>query len=143
MDYPIKTLSQLQPILRGFRKAAGLSQAAMAERMGITQQSYAHFEANPTLASVERLFKVLRLLDAEISLAGTASASDSNSPPRDATTDNASGRKRERAITAKKPLNRTMVSRTPKIALSTKKKLQPATPARPSRIGTITKKESW
>jgi HTH-type transcriptional regulator/antitoxin HipB len=75
--YPIKTLTQLQPILQGFRKAARLSQTAMAERLGITQQSYAHFEANPTLASVERLFRVLRILDAEISLAKIDSAPDS------------------------------------------------------------------
>ena len=38
----------------------------MAERLGITQQSYAYFETNP--ANVERLFTVLRLLDVEISL---------------------------------------------------------------------------
>lgn len=68
MDYPIKTLSQLRPILQGFRKAAGLTQAAMAERLGITQQSYAQLEANPASVSVERLFKVLRMLDVEMSL---------------------------------------------------------------------------
>lgn len=68
MDYPIKTIAQLQPILQGFRKATGLSQAAIAKKMGITQQSYAQFESNPQLASVERLLRILRLLNVEISL---------------------------------------------------------------------------
>ena len=68
MDYPVKTLSQLRPILLGFRKKAGLTQEAVAQRLGISQQSYAAFEANPETASVERLFRVLRLFDVEIKL---------------------------------------------------------------------------
>jgi len=71
MDYPIKTLSQLRPILQGFRKTAGLTQAALAARLGITQQSYAQLEANPASASVERMFKVLRMLEVEIQLRAT------------------------------------------------------------------------
>lgn len=69
MTYPIKTLDQLPLILRGFRKERGLTQSVLAERLGITQQSYAHFEANPATATLARLFMVLRLLDVEISLA--------------------------------------------------------------------------
>ena len=68
MDYPIKTLSQLRPILVGFRKKAGLTQKDVAARLGISQQSYAAFEANPETASVERLVRVLRLVDVEIKL---------------------------------------------------------------------------
>lgn len=73
MIYPIKTLSQLPLVLKGFRKEKGLTQAAMAERLGITQQSYAYFEANPATATLERLFMVLRMLDVEISLNQTSS----------------------------------------------------------------------
>ncbi len=68
MIYPIKTLSQLPLILKGYRKEKGLTQAAMAEKLGITQQSYAYFEANPASATLERLFLALRLLDVEIAL---------------------------------------------------------------------------
>lgn len=75
MSYSIKTLSQLAPILKGFRKEKGLTQAAMAERLGITQQSYAYFEANPATATLERLFMVLRMLDVEISLDEASPAS--------------------------------------------------------------------
>lgn len=74
MDYPIKTLNQLKPLLQGFRKAAGLSQAALAEKLGISQQSYASFEANPAVAGVERLFMVLRLLDVNLTLSDKVKA---------------------------------------------------------------------
>lgn len=84
MIYPIKTLSQLPLFLKGFRKEYGLTQAAMAERLGITQQSYAYFEANPATATLERLYTVLRLLDVEISLNPTSPASgkDAGKTPR-------------------------------------------------------------
>jgi HTH-type transcriptional regulator/antitoxin HipB len=78
VDYSLKTLSQLRPILLGFRKAAGLTQATVAERLGVTQQTYAQLEANPAAVSVERLFKVLRVLDVELAL------TRSESPPADA-----------------------------------------------------------
>ncbi len=83
MDYPIKTLGQLPLVLKGFRKQRGLTQAAMAERLGITQQSYAWFEANPATATLERLFTVLRLLDVEISLdqAGAPAGAGSETVP--------------------------------------------------------------
>lgn len=78
MDYPIRTLQQLRPILVGFRKQAGLSQAAVASLLGVTQQSYAKIEANPAATSVERLFNILRLLGSEINLtqAGQLKAED-------------------------------------------------------------------
>ena len=78
MDYPIKTLSQLKPILQGFRKAAGLTQAAMASHLGVTQQTYAQLEANPATVSVERLFKVLRVLEVDLKLTQTATGSSAS-----------------------------------------------------------------
>jgi HTH-type transcriptional regulator/antitoxin HipB len=79
--YPIKTLSQLPLVLKGFRKEKGLTQATMAERLGITQQSYAYFEANPATATLERLFMVLRMLDVEISLNQTSPATRKGATP--------------------------------------------------------------
>jgi len=66
--YPIKTPSQIPLVLKGFRKARGLTQAAMAQKLGITQQSYAYFEAKPASATLERLFVVMRILGVEITL---------------------------------------------------------------------------
>ncbi|MFT4173936.1 MAG: helix-turn-helix transcriptional regulator [Rhodocyclaceae bacterium] len=76
MDYPIKTLSQLKPILQAFRRSRGLTQAAVAERLGVTQQSYAQLEANPASASVDRLFKALSLLHVELRLADADAPAD-------------------------------------------------------------------
>lgn len=74
MDYLVKTLQQLRPLLIGFRKQAGLSQAAVAELLGVTQQSYAKIEANPTSTSVARLFTIFRLFGGEIVLTHRAQA---------------------------------------------------------------------
>jgi HTH-type transcriptional regulator/antitoxin HipB len=75
VDFPIKTLTQLRPILQGFRKAAGLTQAAMASHLGVTQQTYAQLEANPAAVSVERLFRVLRVLQVDLQLTPSAGES--------------------------------------------------------------------
>lgn len=104
MNYPIKTLGQLPLVIKGFRKQRGLTQAAMAERLGITQQSYAWFEANPATATLERLFTVLRLLDVEISLdqaaAKTASMAIARATPAADTVKNTV---KDRAPAARKP----------------------------------------
>ncbi|MGF6470821.1 helix-turn-helix domain-containing protein [Paraburkholderia youngii] len=84
MDYAIKTLSQLRPILQGFRKAAGLTQTAMAAHLGVTQQTYAQLEANPSAVSVERLFRVLRVLQVDLKLTpsgSTQSVAVEDAPP--------------------------------------------------------------
>jgi HTH-type transcriptional regulator / antitoxin HipB len=80
VDYPIRTLQQIRPLLVGFRKRAGLSQAAVAALLGVTQQSYAKIEANPSATSVERLFTILRLLGSEIVLSGSAEVGAAASP---------------------------------------------------------------
>lgn len=74
--YPLKTLNQLRPLLLGFRKANGLTQKEVSERLGVTQQTYARLEANPASASIERLFKVFSVLGIEISLSSADLASE-------------------------------------------------------------------
>ena len=66
MRFPLHTIDQLKPLIQGFRKRAGLTQTAMAEKLGITQQSYAQIESNLGSTSVERLYTILRLLDVEL-----------------------------------------------------------------------------
>ena len=68
MGFPVQTLSQLRPILVGFRKSAGLTQAQLAARLGVTQQSYAQLEANPSAVSIDRFFKVLNVLGVRLAL---------------------------------------------------------------------------
>jgi len=66
----------LRPMLLGFRKANGLTQKDVSERLGVTQQTYARLEANPASASIERLFKVFTVLGVEISLSSMANSSE-------------------------------------------------------------------
>ncbi|ORU91325.1 MAG: hypothetical protein A6F72_01885 [Cycloclasticus sp. symbiont of Poecilosclerida sp. N] len=72
MDYVINTLDQLKPILVGYRKSKGLSQKALAEKLGVSQQSYQVLESNPQRATIERLFNVLTLLGVKLSLSSIA-----------------------------------------------------------------------
>ncbi|MDB5813693.1 MAG: helix-turn-helix family protein [Rhodocyclales bacterium] len=77
MNYPINTLDQLRPILVGFRKSRQLTQAALADKLGVAQQTYAQLEANPSSASMERIFKLLQLLGVQLVLGDSAPAQDS------------------------------------------------------------------
>lgn len=133
MNYPIKTLSQLPLVLKGFRQLRGLTQAAMAEKLGITQQSYAYFEANPTTATLERLFVVLRMLDVEISLDQAASATSMSRTPS------------SRAIIRRIHVVKTARQRISKTArAATIQKEKPSAVIKPGRIiSTTRKKESW
>lgn len=66
--FPVRLLSQLRPLLIGFRKSKGLTQRELSAMLGVTQQTYARLESNPSKASFERLYKVLNILKVEISL---------------------------------------------------------------------------
>ncbi|SMG53855.1 helix-turn-helix transcriptional regulator [Paraburkholderia susongensis] len=136
MDYPIRTLSQLRPILQGFRKAAGLTQAAMAGQLGVTQQTYAQLEANPAAVSVERLFKVLRILQVDLTLTQTGpaqseAAEEVASPP-------SAERTLTRRVTRK---TASPVTGSTKRTTQTLRK-QEASPPKPARASNPAKKQS-
>lgn len=86
MDCRLATLDQLKPILKGFRLERGLTQEALAAQLGVTQQTYAQLEANPASASVERLFRVLRVLGVDLVLRDPVAATESAAHPRAAVT---------------------------------------------------------
>lgn len=90
MDYPIKTISQLRPILRAFRKERGLTQKELAQRLNISQQRYAQMEARPEAVSLDQLLGVLQILGVELTLSPKSAppqppaqliASDHETPP--------------------------------------------------------------
>ncbi|SOY46015.1 helix-turn-helix domain-containing protein [Cupriavidus taiwanensis] len=81
MHYAIKTVHQLRPILQGFRKSRGMTQAMMAGHLGVTQQTYAELEANPAAVSVERLLRVLRVLGVELVLSQAAEGDTAPAAP--------------------------------------------------------------
>ncbi|WP_144392565.1 helix-turn-helix transcriptional regulator [Pleionea sediminis] len=68
MSYPLQTPEQLAILLKSFRKKRGYTQKAIAEKLGISQQTYQQIEAKPQNVTLERLFKVLRLLDVRVDL---------------------------------------------------------------------------
>lgn len=67
-DFPVRIPQQLPPLLQGFRKTAGLTQANVAARMGITQQTLSAMERNASQVSVSRLLKLLGVLGVELVL---------------------------------------------------------------------------
>jgi HTH-type transcriptional regulator/antitoxin HipB len=137
MDYPVRTLSQLRPILQGFRKAAGLTQATMASRLGVTQQTYAQLEANPATASVERLFRVLRALNVDLTLAAAPPPQSTDAVEPVAIIRTAKTVVAGSASPAKKPPQRSSQQPPAQTAARTGKQ-QPA-PATPSRARSTAK----
>lgn len=66
VHYTINTLDQIKPILVGFRKTNNLTQKSLAEKLGISQQSYQTLESAPQKVTIERLFKVLSILGVKL-----------------------------------------------------------------------------
>lgn len=67
-DYALHHPQQLAPILRALRRQAGLSQADLAARLGVTHQAISALEQRPEAATLERLMRVLAVLKVDIVL---------------------------------------------------------------------------
>ncbi|WLW64924.1 helix-turn-helix transcriptional regulator [Achromobacter aegrifaciens] len=68
MDFTVRTATQLPALLQGFRKEAGLTQAATALRLGVTQQTLSALERNADKVSADRLLQLLSILGVEMVL---------------------------------------------------------------------------
>jgi HTH-type transcriptional regulator / antitoxin HipB len=71
MDYPLELPDQLAQHLRALRKTRGLSQAALASKLGLTQSRIAAIERNPAALGAGQLLRVLSALDAQLVLRDT------------------------------------------------------------------------
>lgn len=78
-DFTVRTAAQLPLLLPAFRKQAGLTQSAMAKRLGITQQTLSALERNADKVSADRLLQYLSLLQVELVL---REAGESPAPKR-------------------------------------------------------------
>jgi HTH-type transcriptional regulator/antitoxin HipB len=67
-SFTIQTPQQLGPLLKALRRQRGLTQADLAQRLGITRQAVGALERRPEAATFERLMKVWALLDVEVGL---------------------------------------------------------------------------
>ena len=79
MDYPIRFADQVKQHLRALRKARGLTQAQLGEKLGVGQARIAEIERDPGVVSLEQLLKVLTALDAEFRLRDDTRVVDSAS----------------------------------------------------------------
>ncbi|MFA5597839.1 MAG: helix-turn-helix transcriptional regulator [Pusillimonas sp.] len=80
-DFTVRTAEQLPVLLQAFRKQAGLTQSAVAMRMGITQQTLSALERNAEKVSAERLLTLLGILGVELVLRQGGDTSAPKPPP--------------------------------------------------------------
>lgn len=79
--YIVHAAEQLPALLKAFRKAAGLTQGQVADRLGVTQQTLSALERNAQKVSTERLLHLLGILGVDMSLqAKTASPGNESQP---------------------------------------------------------------
>lgn len=76
-EFPVRSPDQLPALLQSFRKAAGLTQAETALRLGVTQQTYSALERNAGKVSGERLLQLLNLLGVEMVLQAKSTSNTS------------------------------------------------------------------
>ena len=81
--FSVQTSAQLSVHLKSLRKARGLTQTALGQRVGVKQVRIADIEKDPGAVSLDQLLQVLHALDARLLLADTqryASAAPSPAP---------------------------------------------------------------
>jgi HTH-type transcriptional regulator/antitoxin HipB len=68
MKTAIRTSGQLGPVLRALRQAQGLTQSALGQRLGLSQERMSAIERVPETITVQQLITVLMALDAELAV---------------------------------------------------------------------------
>lgn len=67
-EFTVRTTEQLPQLLKAFRKNAKLTQADVALRLGVTQQTVSAMERNAETVSAERLMKLMSILGVDLVL---------------------------------------------------------------------------
>ena len=81
--FTVRTTEQLPKLLKAFRKNAGLTQADVALRLGVTQQTVSALERNAEAVSAERLMRLLNILGVEWVLRTRSASPSEPSAPGD------------------------------------------------------------
>lgn len=68
IDYVIRHPQQLASLLKAMRAQSGLSQAQVAARLGISHQAVSALEKQPEKATLERLMRMLGVLQVDLVL---------------------------------------------------------------------------
>ncbi len=74
MDYIIRHPQQLASVLKAMRHQAGLSQAQVAAKLGVTHQAVSALERQPESATLDRLMRLLAALNIDLVLRPTDEA---------------------------------------------------------------------
>lgn len=82
-SYPLLTAAQLGSVLQAARKAQGLTQSALASRIGLSQSRVSHLELNAHELSVEQLLAWCGALGLELAVGTRDSAAVSTAPTAD------------------------------------------------------------
>lgn len=69
MSTPITTTGQLGPLLQRLRKNQGLSQAALGQKLGLSQERISRIEGSPEKVTLDQLLTLLMALNAELQVA--------------------------------------------------------------------------
>lgn len=69
---PVQTAGQLSAHLKSLRKARGMTQAELGQRIGVKQVRIADIERNPGAISVEQFIEIIHALDARLWVAKAA-----------------------------------------------------------------------
>ena len=67
-DFTVRTAGQLPELLKAYRRQSGMSQADVAARLGITQQTLSALERTAAKVSAGRLMQLLAILGVELVL---------------------------------------------------------------------------
>jgi HTH-type transcriptional regulator/antitoxin HipB len=62
MNYPVATSTQLRAVLRGMRKARGLSQVQAGQLLGVNQKRAARIESAPGVTSFDQICRLVAAL---------------------------------------------------------------------------------
>ncbi len=68
MSHPVRAAGELGPVLRALRQSRGWSQAALGDRLGLSQERISAIERHPERITVQQLLGVLMALDAQLSV---------------------------------------------------------------------------
>lgn len=82
-EFTVSTTAQLPTLLKAFRKTAKLTQADVAMRLGVTQQTVSAMERNAESVSAERLMKLMGILGVDLVLRARPAASPSSDTGRE------------------------------------------------------------
>jgi len=83
MDYPVQLTSQLKQLLKSLRKSRQMTQAELAQRLGVVQSRVADIERDPGAVSVDQLLQVLAMLGAQVVVRQTGQALPATKPTID------------------------------------------------------------